>query len=141
MINISLHDVSIVQRTCRCEGCFDCHAQIDADNLTRAPARSKLRVPAFATASFEHDLVSEKLGRYGRDPTKKLFGVFFIFLCEVLPLPAKTCGCSALVTLDALEVCKTRNSGGYRKRRSARCTPQFTLHDLFVFNFRDREIQ
>src|SRR5215207_138191 len=116
MINVSLHDVSIVQRTCRGEGCFNCHAQIDADNLTRAPARSELRVPAFATASFEYDLVLEKLGRYRRDPTKKLFGVFFIFLCEVLPLPPKARGRCALVTLDAFEICKTRNSGSDRKR-------------------------
>src|SRR5687768_2187387 len=96
---------------------------------------------ALAAAAFEYNLVTEKLGRYGRDPTKKLLGVFFIFLREVLPLPAKACGRSALVTFHLLEICKTRNSGGNRKRRSARCTAQLTIHDLFVFNFCDREIQ
>ena len=96
---------------------------------------------SFAATAFEHDLVAEKFGRNGRDPAEKLFGVTLVFLCEVLPLPTETRSRSALVALDVIEICETRNAVRDRKRSRAGRAAQLTLDDLAVFGFSDGKIE
>ena len=100
MIDVGLNDVRVRQRTSGGKRGLNGRAQIDADNLARSPTRGELRVPALPAASFEHNLVAEKLRRDWRDPAEELLRVFFIFLREVLPLPTETLGGGAFVTFD-----------------------------------------
>src|SRR5260370_7956275 len=68
---------------------FNCCAQVDADHFTGSPLRGQLRVTPFATTSFEHNLIFEKLRRDRSYPAEKLLFVLVIGLSEMLPLPAK----------------------------------------------------
>src|SRR6185369_4137424 len=119
----------------------DRDAQIDADHIACSPTRGELRVTAFAATAFQHDLVAKKFGRNGRDPAEKLFGVAFVFLCEVLPLPTETRGRCALVAFDVIEICETRNAGGDWKRSRAGRAAQLALDNLAVFGFSDGKIE
>src|SRR6185295_4975186 len=101
----------------------------------------ELCVTAFAATAFQHDLVAEKFGRNGRDPAEKLFGVALVFLGEVLPLPAEARSRCALVALDVIEICETRDTEGDRKQTRARRAAQLALHDLAVFGFSDGKIE
>src|SRR5215203_5078816 len=87
--NVSLNDVNIRQRTRGSKRRFHSYAEIDTDNLARTPARGQLRMPPLAATAFEHHFVAKKLRLHGRDPADQLFRVAFVFVREVLPLPAK----------------------------------------------------
>src|SRR6185503_15363539 len=114
---------------------------IDANHIACSPTRGELCVTAFAAAAFQHDLVAKKFGCNGRDPTEKLFGVAFVFLCEVLPLPAESRGRGALIAFDVIEICETRNAGGDEERIRAGRAAQLALDDLAVFGFSDGKIE
>src|SRR5436190_8880983 len=112
MINVGLDHVCIFQLTSGRKSRFNRRAQIDADHLTRSPARGQLRMAAFAAPAFEHHFVPEELRLHRANPTEELFGVAFIRLGEVSPLPAKVRGGGGLVFLDAVEARKSRYTAG-----------------------------
>src|SRR5256885_13930843 len=89
-------------------------------------------MPAFTAACFEHDFVAEKLGCHRRDPTEKLLRVSFVFLREVLPLPAETGGSCTFITLDLFEVCEAWNAGSDWKRGTAGATAQLAFDDFQI---------
>ena len=60
MIDIGLDHVGVFQFACCRERRLDRRAEIDANNLARAPTRGQLRVPAFAATALQHDFVFEE---------------------------------------------------------------------------------
>ena len=115
MIDISLNNVCVRQRSRSRERSLDSGTQVDTDDVASAPASRELRVPAFTATSFEDNLVAKKLGSDGCDPTEILFRVLRVLMCEVLPLPAKVRRCLAFFALKVLEIGETRNAGSYWK--------------------------
>ncbi len=69
MVDVGLNNVRIRQVARGFKRRLDRRAEIDADNVARAPLRGELRVTSLAAAAFEHDLVAKKLRLHRRDPT------------------------------------------------------------------------
>lgn len=130
MINVGLNDMRIIQgvRGSKCR--FNSITEIDSDHILRTPARGELCMAAFAAAPFEHDLVTKELRCYGRNPTKKLFGIARIILCEVLPLPAKAGRRCCFVALDLFRVGKTRYASNDGKRSCTRIATQLASYNF-----------
>src|SRR4051794_19851576 len=85
-------------------------AEVDSNDLFGSPFCSQLCMPAFAAAALEHDLVFEKVRLDRLQPAEKLFGVLFVFLCKMRPLPAEIGGGFGFVRFDLFELCKPGNT-------------------------------
>src|SRR5690349_1167352 len=96
-IDVRLNDVRVRQRTrCR-KRRFNCTAEIDPDDVFRAPTSRELRMTSLAAAAFEHHFTAKEFRGDRCDPAEKLFRVTRIFLSEMLPLPTETRRRRALV--------------------------------------------
>src|ERR1700687_1881533 len=98
-----------------CKRRLDGFAEVDANPIARSPTRGQLCVTAFPATTFQNYLVFEKLRTHWRDPTQKLFGVTFVCLREMGPLPAKAGGGCGFVACYFVEARKPRDTASNGK--------------------------
>src|SRR2546427_7211601 len=138
MVDVGLDYMHILQGPGGREGGFDSVTQVHANYFARAPARCQLRVPAFAAAAFEDQFVLKEFGLDGRDPAAKLFGVAFIPLRKMGPLPAKARRGGGLVGFHFFKTREARNTSRDGKATRARATNQLAFDNLSRFPLRRR---
>src|SRR5258705_4407603 len=112
-VDVCLNDVDVAKLSRSGKSCFNRRTQVNPYNISGFPGSRQLCVPALAATAFEHNLVCKKLGLDRCDPAQKLFSITIIGLGEVLPLPAKPFSGRFFVVFYVIQICKTRNTGGF----------------------------
>src|SRR2546421_2645849 len=97
-------------------------------------------MPSFSAASFEHYLVFEKFGAYGREPPQKLFGIERIVMIEVLPRPTKLFRRRGLVRFNLMRFDKAWNAARHWKTSPATRALELSFDDFALLAFRHREL-
>src|SRR6266404_164364 len=131
-VDICLNDVGIFQSTGCGESRLHRCTEVDTDDFARTPLRGELRMAALSTTALNHEFTAEEFGFDGTNPAQKLVRILIVFLCEVLPLPAKIFCRFCLVLFYLIEIGKTRHTAQHGKMLGAtrafqNCLKNFVL--------------
>src|SRR5690348_10920280 len=90
---------------------------------------------SLSATSFKYDFAGKKFGPDWLNPIQELFGVAFVFLNEVSPLPTEALGGRSFIAIYFFEVCKSGNSAGDRETATTTDTSQAAFENLiFLFD-------